>query len=254
MRKTVTAVAVLTFSVTLALAGPGRDERGFAGKGGAEFSAKFAEKLNLTEAQKTQIQSLRESFRAQTEPQRAELRRLTTEFRAAREANDTARAQSLRSQIQALHTQLRESAQAQKARFEAVLTPEQRAQLETLKSQRRGKMRGHHAKRGGDFGAKFAEKLNLSDTQKTQMNTLRQNFRAASEPYRERTRQLATELRQAREANDTARVEALRAQIEGQRAQMKVLADSHRQQVLSILTPEQRTQLESFKGKGKGRR
>jgi protein CpxP len=141
MKKTITAaVAVLTLTASLAIAGPGREGRGH-GKHGGEFSEKFAQKLNLTDAQKQQIKSLRESFRTENEPQRNQMRQLTTDLRAAREANDTARAATLASQIEAQRATFKQRSDAQRDRVLSVLTADQRAQYEAMKAE-------HKAKRG----------------------------------------------------------------------------------------------------------
>ena len=139
MKKTITAaVAVLTLTASLAVAGPGREGRGHHGKRGGEFSEKLAEKLNLTDAQKQQVKALRESFRAENEPQRTQMRQLTTDLRAAKEANDTARAESLKAQIEAQRATFKQRADAQHQRLLAILTAEQRAQLEAMRAAHEG--------------------------------------------------------------------------------------------------------------------
>lgn len=102
------------------------------GRGGGHL-AKLAERLNLTDAQKQQIQPILQDFRTQQQ----------------------ARMQSYRSQ------------------FEALLTAEQRAQLEQFKAQRQqaGAQKGERGQGRGD--GPF-QKLNLTDAQKQQMQALRQ--------------------------------------------------------------------------------
>lgn len=106
------------------------------GRGGQHL-AKLAERLNLTDAQKQQIQPILQNFRTQQQ----------------------ARMQSYRSQ------------------FEAVLTAEQRAQIEQFKAQRQqaGAQKGERGKGRGD--GPF-QQLNLTDAQKQQMQALRQQAQA----------------------------------------------------------------------------
>ncbi|HVS31687.1 MAG TPA: Spy/CpxP family protein refolding chaperone [Thermoanaerobaculia bacterium] len=143
MKKTIAAVAALALTATLAVAAPGEGRKGRHGKHGkGEFSAKFAEKLNLSEAQKAQIKSLQDSFRAENEPFRQQALQLRTDLKAAREANDTTRAEALKAQLQAQREQMKPRMQAQHERILSILTAEQRAQLETMKSERKGRRGG----------------------------------------------------------------------------------------------------------------
>lgn len=107
------------------------------GRGGGQHLAKLAERLNLTDAQKQQIQPLLQSFRTQQK----------------------ARMESYRSQ------------------FQALLTPEQRTQLEQFKAQRQqaGAQKGERGQGRGD--GPF-QQLNLTDAQKQQMQALRQQAQA----------------------------------------------------------------------------
>jgi periplasmic protein CpxP/Spy len=143
MKKTITAVAVLTLSATLAFAGPGKGEGKRGGHGrhgrGAEFGARFAEKLNLTEAQKAQVKSLSESFRTQNAPLFEQKRQLRTDMKAARQANDTARLETLKGSAESLHAQLRAARQAHRNAVLQVLTADQRAQLEAWKATRKSR-------------------------------------------------------------------------------------------------------------------
>lgn len=107
------------------------------GRGGGQHLAKLAERLNLTDAQKQQIKPILQDFRTQQQ----------------------ARMQSHRAQ------------------FEALLTPEQRAQLEQFKAQRQqaGAQKGQRGQGRGD--GPF-QQLNLTDAQKQQMQALRQQAQA----------------------------------------------------------------------------
>jgi len=136
--KIFTAAAVLALSASLAVAAP-HDGKGFGGhgrKGRGEFGARFAAKLNLTDAQKSQVRDLNKSFREQNKPFFDEVRATRQEIRAAKEANDTARLDSLKATAQSQRAQMKQLHDAQKQRILSVLTAEQRQQYETLKAER----------------------------------------------------------------------------------------------------------------------
>jgi Spy/CpxP family protein refolding chaperone len=107
-----------------------------------------------------------------------------------------------------------------------------------------GRGRGHGRQ---EFGAKFAEKLNLSDAQKQQIKDIKQNFRAQNKAFFDSVKQTHQDLRAAKEANDTAKVEALKPTLDAQRAQMKQLRETEKNAVLAILTPDQRAQYDAMK-------
>ena len=114
---------------------------------------------------------------------------------------------------------------------------------------------GKHHKRGGEMmGPRVAEKLNLTDAQKQQIRDLQKSFREQNKATFENARETRKAFREAKKANDTARIEQLKPAMEAQRAEFKQLRDAHRQQFLSILTPEQRTQFEALKAEREQRR
>jgi protein CpxP len=107
---------------------------------------------------------------------------------------------------------------------------------------------GKHGRHGkGNFAAKMAEKLNLTDAQKQQIETLDRNFREQNKAAFEANHETMRQFRDARKANDTAKLESLKPAMEAQRAEMKRLHEAQMQQILSVLTPEQRQQWEALK-------
>src|SRR5687767_14858756 len=105
MKKTLIAVAVMVLGTTLAVAG--HEHKGkHGGKQGA-WSEKLSEKLNLSEAQTTQIRELETSFRQQNEPFFTSFRENKRAYYEAREAGDTARAESLKTSLDAQKTQMK---------------------------------------------------------------------------------------------------------------------------------------------------
>jgi periplasmic protein CpxP/Spy len=146
-RKLVTAVAVLTLGAAVAIAAP-HDGGKWSGKHGrgSEMSARLAEKLNLTDAQKEQIKAIRKESREQNAAFFQSMRETREQFRAAKEANDTAKLDALKATFQSQHAQMKQIRDAEKQRILTVLTPDQRTQFEQLKAERDAR-RGH---RGGD--------------------------------------------------------------------------------------------------------
>jgi len=113
---------------------------------------------------------------------------------------------------------------------------------------------GHRRGHGQQFGQHFAEKLNLTDAQKQQLQDVRKNFREQNKAFFDSSRETFKQFREAKKAGDTARVEALKPAMEQQWAQMKQLRDQEKQQVLALLTPEQRTQWEAMKAERQSHR
>jgi protein CpxP len=104
------------------------------------------------------------------------------------------------------------------------------------------------------WGEKFAQKLNLTDAQKQQVRDLNKSFRQDNKAFFQSFQQTMQDYRAAKQANDQAKLDALEPTIESQRAQMKQLHDAQEQKILSILTPDQRTQYQALKAERDARR
>ena len=117
-----------------------------------------------------------------------------------------------------------------------------------------GKAFGHGHRHRGEFGAKFAEKLNLSDAQKQQIRDMHKSFRAENKAFFDSFRQSMHDYRAAKEAGDTAKADALKATLESQRAQMKELHQGLDQRVGTVLNAEQLAQWNSMKAEREARR
>lgn len=148
IRQWITMAAVLTFAAAVAVAAPheGGEGRGGGrhGRGGGEFAERFAQKLNLTDAQQQQIRAIQESAKERNKAFFESSRETRKQFHEARKANDTAKLESLKPAMEAQREQFRQLRQAQMAQIEAVLTPEQRAQFESIKAQPGGRRHGRH--------------------------------------------------------------------------------------------------------------
>ena len=113
---------------------------------------------------------------------------------------------------------------------------------------------GKHGRHGGEFSARFAEKLNLSDAQKEQVRAFTQSFRESNKALFETHRDAMKQLREAKQAGDQARVDALKPTLQSQRTEMKQRREALKQQIIAILTPEQRAQYEALKAERQARR
>ena len=115
-----------------------------------------------------------------------------------------------------------------------------------------GKEWGHGHRHGAM--AHLAQKLNLTDAQKEQWKAIHQSFRTDNQAFLQSVRQTHQDLRAAKQAGDEAKMAELKAVAQSQRAQMKQLHQAQHEKFLSILTPEQRTQLDALKAEREARR
>jgi Spy/CpxP family protein refolding chaperone len=140
-----TTAAVVALTGTLAFAAPhGGHEGGRHGRGeGGEFGERFAQKLNLSAAQQQQIKDIETSFREENKAFFQSARDTREQMKAAKDAGDTARLEQLKATAESQHTQMKSLRGAQMQRIDAILTPDQRAQLQALKAERAAR-RGEH--------------------------------------------------------------------------------------------------------------
>ena len=104
---------------------------------------------------------------------------------------------------------------------------------------------GHRGR--GFMSEKLAAKLNLTDAQKQQIKDLNATFRKDNEAFFTSVRATRQEARAAKQANDQAKLDALKPTIESQKAQMKQLRQAQEQKVLSVLTADQQAQYQALK-------
>jgi Spy/CpxP family protein refolding chaperone len=140
-KKTITAVAVLALGATLAFAAVETEKGGKGGweghRGSAMMNEDLTQKLNLSDAQKQEVADLNKSFRESNKALFQSMHETREAFKAARDANDTAKLDALRPTMESQRAQMKQLRDAQDAKVRAILTPEQRAQLDTLKAEHR---------------------------------------------------------------------------------------------------------------------
>ena len=118
----------------------------------------------------------------------------------------------------------------------------------------RGRGEGRKGDHRGGFGGGMFHKLNLTDAQKASMKQIRESFGERTKSLREQLRAKRQELRQANQGGTFN--EALTAQklTESASLQAKLMGEKFKlhQEMLAVLTPEQKTQLEQMRQQFKG--
>jgi periplasmic protein CpxP/Spy len=127
-----------------------------------------------------------------------------------------------------------------------------------------GQHTGRHDGRGGHKGegwggmreGGFFRQLNLTDDQKARMKQIRESFAQTNKPLRDQLRAKRQELRQASEGGTFNEALATQKLTEIAPLEAKLMASEHNlhQQMLSVLTTEQKAQLEQSRAQFKARR
>ena len=124
-----------------------------------------------------------------------------------------------------------------------------------------GERHGGHGKgwggeRGGRMGGMMFRGINLTDDQKAKMKEIGQSFRESTKSLHEQLRAKREELRQASEGGTFNEALATQKLQESAGLQAKLMGEQFRmrQQMLSVLTPEQKTQLEQKRAEFKAKR
>jgi len=119
----------------------------------------------------------------------------------------------------------------------------------------RGEGRGH-GWRGNHGGGGAFRQLNLTDDQKAKMKTIRESFAERNKPLRQELQAKRQELRQANEGGTFNEALATQKLTEMASLEAKLMGEQFKlhQETLSVLTAEQKAQLEQSKAQFKGRR
>ena len=102
----------------------------------------------------------------------------------------------------------------------------------------------------------FFKQLNLTEDQKAKIKQIRGTFAQSNKPLREQVRAKRQELRQASEGGTFNEALATQKLTEMASLQAKLMGERHKlhQEMLSVLTAEQKAQLEQSKAQFKTRR
>ena len=126
-----------------------------------------------------------------------------------------------------------------------------------------GQHMGRHGGRGGHKGwggmrngGGFFRQLNLTEDQKAKMKQIRESFAQTNKPLRDQVRAKRQELRQASEGGTFNEALATQKLTEIAPLEAKLMAEQHKlhQEMLSVLTAEQKAQLEQSRAQFKARR
>jgi Spy/CpxP family protein refolding chaperone len=135
--KWITGLAVAALSGSLAFAAIGHENaHGWAGHEGKGHQEQMATKLNLTPSQKQQWTDAQKAFFEQNKPFLEQARQTKNDYRAAKKAGDTAKAESIKPTMQSQRTQMKPLRDAQNAKLMSILDDQQKAQFQQMLAQR----------------------------------------------------------------------------------------------------------------------
>ena len=134
------------------------------------------------------------------------------------------------------------------------VTTNQGTQQDTHAGHRGG--RGGHKGWGGMREGGFFKQLNLTEDQKAKIKQIRETFAQTNKPLRDQLRAKRQELRQASEGGTFNEALATQKLTEIAPLEAKLMASEHNlhQEMLSVLTAEQKAQLEQSRAQFKTRR
>ena len=125
--------------------------------------------------------------------------------------------------------------------------------VKTTRGDAQGRAWHRRGTRGGFGGDRLFARLNLTDDQKAKMKQTRQSFMESNKPLFDQLKAKRQELRQASEGGtfNEALVTQKLTEMAGLKAKLMGARIQLRQQMLSVLTPEQKTQLDQLKAQFK---
>ena len=104
------------------------------------------------------------------------------------------------------------------------------------------------------FVAMYGEKLSLTAVQKDQITAIETKTREDNKEFFESSRKLMEEARAARDANDTAKMDALKPAMKANREQMMKIRAAEMDRIKPVLTADQRAQVEKLIAEREARR
>ena len=90
------------------------------------------------------------------------------------------------------------------------------------------------------FTERYGQQLKLTDAQKKQIDELEKKFDQDNAEFLESYHKTMNEYREARQANDTAKSEALRPKVESQRTEMTKLRTAQEEKIAATFNDEQK--------------
>lgn len=111
-----------------------------------------------------------------------------------------------------------------------------------------------HFQRHGRFGAVMSTYLNLTDAQKTQMQSIFQDARQSAQPIRQQLKQTRQSLHAAVKAGDSAQIQQLAGTEGAELGQLAAIHASARAKMYKMLTPDQQQKLATLQSAMHGSR
>ena len=110
-----------------------------------------------------------------------------------------------------------------------------------------------HSQHQGQFGAVMAAALNLTDAQKSQMQSIFQEARQSSQPIRQQLRQTRQSLDAAVKAGNSDQIQQLSTQEGTEMGQLAAIRASAHAKMFKMLTPDQQQKLSTLQASMHGR-
>jgi Spy/CpxP family protein refolding chaperone len=105
------------------------------------FTERYGQQLNLTDTQKKQIDDLDKKFQEDNATFLESYQKTMSEYRDARQANDTAKIQTLQPKVDSMRTDMMKLRTAQEDKIAATFTDDQKAQWKKIKEEREARMK-----------------------------------------------------------------------------------------------------------------
>jgi Spy/CpxP family protein refolding chaperone len=106
------------------------------------------------------------------------------------------------------------------------------------------------AQQGGPnqtFTQRYGQQLNLTDIQKKQIDEMDAAFQKHNAEFLESYQKTMAEFREARQANDTAKLDAIRPKVDAARAEMMKLRGAHEERIAATFSDQQKAQWSKIK-------
>jgi Spy/CpxP family protein refolding chaperone len=103
------------------------------------------------------------------------------------------------------------------------------------------------SQRNQTFTERYGQQLNLTDTQKKQIDDLDKKFQEDNATFLESYQKTMSEYREARQANDAAKIQTLQPKVDSLRTDMMKLRTAHEDKIAATFTDDQKTQWKKIK-------
>jgi Spy/CpxP family protein refolding chaperone len=116
-------------------------ERGNQGRANQTFTERYGQQLSLTDAQKTKIDEMDAKFQKEHAPFIESFQKTMADYRAARQANDSAKLQELQPKFDSQRQEMTKLRTAHEEKIAATFTVDQKAQWKKIQEEREARMK-----------------------------------------------------------------------------------------------------------------